>query len=95
MLVHIWYNLWAKKRLSRYGDNKKGYFDIKVSDEQMKMICNNLSQIAYNTIKKEITIDRKEKVWYSKHVKRQWIDMLGLPIPQYWKAQASELFKKV
>ena len=52
----------SKKRLSRYGDNKKGYFDIKVSDEQMKMICNNLSQIAYNTIKKDITIDRKEKV---------------------------------
>lgn len=42
----------SKKRLSRYGNNAKGYFNIKLSNEQMKKICNNLSQIAYNTIKK-------------------------------------------
>lgn len=40
----------SKKRLSRYGDDKKGYFDIKLSNEQMKKICDNLSQIAYNSI---------------------------------------------
>lgn len=39
----------SKKRLSRYGNNEKGYYDIKISNEQMKKICNNLSQIAYNT----------------------------------------------
>ena len=38
----------SKKRLSRYGDDKKGYFDIKLSNEQMKKICNNLAHIAYN-----------------------------------------------
>ena len=49
----------SKKRLSRYGDDKKGYFDIKLSNEQMKKICNNLAHIAYNTIEKEI-VDEKE-----------------------------------
>ena len=44
----------SKKRLSRYGDDKKGYFDIKLSNEQMKKICNNLAHIAYNTIENEI-----------------------------------------
>lgn len=47
----------SKKRLSRYGNDKKGYYDIKLSNEQMKRICNNLSQIAYNSIEKEIDID--------------------------------------
>jgi mRNA interferase MazF len=44
----------SKKRLSRYGDNKNGYYDIRLSNEQMKKICNNLSQIAYNSLEKEI-----------------------------------------
>ena len=38
----------SKKRLSRYGDSKKGYYDIKITDEQMKKICDNLSRITYN-----------------------------------------------
>ena len=42
----------SKKRLSRYGNTKKGYYDIKLSNEQMKRVCNNLSQIAYNSIEK-------------------------------------------
>lgn len=42
----------SKKRLSRYGDSEKGYFNIKISDEQMMNICNKLSQIAYNTVEK-------------------------------------------
>lgn len=42
----------SKKRLSRYGNADKGYYDIKISDEQMELICNNLSQIAYNTVEK-------------------------------------------
>ena len=40
----------SKKRLSRYGDDTKGYFDIKISDEQMQKICENLSKITYNNI---------------------------------------------
>lgn len=44
----------SKKRLSRYGDDKKGYFDIKLSNKQMKKICNNLAHIVYNTVEKEI-----------------------------------------
>lgn len=51
----------SKKRLSRYGNDKNGYFDIKISNEQMKKICDNLSEIAYNTVNKEITLDRKVK----------------------------------
>ena len=38
----------SKKRLSRYGDSKKGYYDIKITHEQMKKICDNLSRITYN-----------------------------------------------
>lgn len=49
----------SKKRLSRYGDDKKGYFDIKLSNEQMKKVCNNLSQIAYNSVEK-IFLDTQE-----------------------------------
>lgn len=42
----------SKKRLSRYGNKENGYYDIKISNEQMKKICNNLSQIAYNIVDK-------------------------------------------
>lgn len=44
----------SKKRLSRYGDNKQGYFNIKLSDQQMKKICDNIAQIAYNNTKNNI-----------------------------------------
>lgn len=47
----------SKKRLSRYGDEKKGYFDIKISNEQMTKICDNLSHIAYNTLEKGECVD--------------------------------------
>lgn len=47
----------SKKRLSRYGNQEKGFYDIKLTNEQMKRICNNLSQIAYNSIEKENNID--------------------------------------
>jgi uncharacterized protein YifN (PemK superfamily) len=43
----------SKKRLSRYGDSTIGYYDIRLSDEQMKKIATNLSQIAYNTLDME------------------------------------------
>lgn len=46
----------SKKRLSRYGNEEKGYFDIQLSNEQMKRICNNLAQIAYNSVEKEIQL---------------------------------------
>lgn len=49
----------SKKRLSRYRDNQKGYFDIKLSNNQMRKICNNLSQIAYNSISENI-VDTNE-----------------------------------
>ena len=44
----------SKKRLSRYGDDKQGYFNIKLSDQQMKKICDNMAQIAYNNTKNNI-----------------------------------------
>ena len=44
----------SKKRLSRYGNDETGHFDIKVSDEQMKAICNKLEDIAYNKIRNNI-----------------------------------------
>jgi len=40
----------SKKRLSRFGDNKKGYYDIKLTDSQMDKICNKICNIANNTI---------------------------------------------
>lgn len=52
----------SKKRLSRYGNDKTGYFDIKISNEQMKKICNNLSQIAYNSIETENYVDTAPKI---------------------------------
>ena len=52
----------SKKRLSRYGNTKKGYYDIKLSNEQMKRVCNNLSQIAYNSIEKENSVDTESNI---------------------------------
>lgn len=49
----------SKKRLSRYGDDEKGYFDIKLSNEQMQKVCNNLSHIVYNSVGKEESIDNQ------------------------------------
>ena len=43
----------SKKRLSRYGDGKRGYYDIKISDEQMEKICNKLVNISNNMVVKE------------------------------------------
>ena len=40
----------SKKRLDRCG--KKGkHYNIKISDEQMKAICNKINEITYNDIK--------------------------------------------
>ena len=41
----------SKKRLDRCGNKKDGYFDIKISDEQMKAICNKINEITYSTVK--------------------------------------------
>ena len=41
----------SKKRLDRCGNKQKGYFDIQISDEQMKAICNKINEITYNDIK--------------------------------------------
>ena len=49
----------SKKRLSRYGDDKQGYFDIKLSDDQMQKICINISEIAYNKVDKVLDKDLK------------------------------------
>ncbi len=46
----------SKKRLTRYGKNNGVHYDIKISDEQMKKICDKVSQITYNNIVKD-TID--------------------------------------
>lgn len=46
----------SKKRLAKYGKNKGIQYNIKISDEQMKKICDKVSQISYNSIVKE-TID--------------------------------------
>lgn len=40
----------SKKRLSRYGANKEEKINIKISDEQMKKICDKILQITYNNI---------------------------------------------
>lgn len=52
----------SKKRLSRYGNEEKGYFDIKLSNEQMKRICDNLAQIAYNSVEKENAVDIEDNL---------------------------------
>lgn len=41
----------SKKRLDRCGSKKTGYFDIKISNDQMKAICDKINKITYNTIK--------------------------------------------
>lgn len=41
----------SKKRLDRCGNKKNGYFDIKISDNQMNMICNKIDEITHNRIK--------------------------------------------
>lgn len=46
----------SKKRLTKYGKNKGVHYNIKLSDGQMKKICDKVSQITYNNIVKE-TID--------------------------------------
>ena len=52
----------SKKRLSRYGDGKRGYYDIKISDEQMEKICNKLVNISNNMVVKE-NIDIGKEIW--------------------------------
>lgn len=42
----------SKKRLSKYGDDEQGYYDIKITDEQMNTICDKLSNIITNNISK-------------------------------------------
>ena len=42
----------SKKRLDRCGNKKDGYFQIKVTDKQMKMVCDKISEITYNKITK-------------------------------------------
>lgn len=42
----------SKKRLDRCGNKNTGYFKIKISDEQMKAICDKVNEITYNNIKK-------------------------------------------
>ena len=41
----------SKKRLDRCGNKTTGYFNIKISDEQMKSICDKINKITYHTIK--------------------------------------------
>lgn len=41
----------SKKRLDRCGNKKTGYFDIKISDEQMTAICHKINEINYNKIR--------------------------------------------
>ena len=40
----------SKKRLDRCGNKRHGYFDIKISDQQMKQICDKINDIVYNHI---------------------------------------------
>lgn len=46
----------SKKRLDRCGNKKDGYFNIKISDEQMNLICKKITEITYNSVK---NIDNK------------------------------------
>lgn len=41
----------SKKRLDRCGNKRDGYFEIKISDKQMSMICNKIIEITNNSIK--------------------------------------------
>lgn len=47
----------SKKRLMKYGKNKGTHYKIKITDEQMKKICDKVSEITYNNITK-ISIDK-------------------------------------
>ena len=47
----------SKKRLTKYGKNKGTHYKIKITDEQMKKICDKVSEITYNNITK-ISIDK-------------------------------------
>ncbi|MBR4061589.1 MAG: type II toxin-antitoxin system PemK/MazF family toxin [Clostridia bacterium] len=47
----------SKKRLTKYGKNKGVHYKIKITDEQMKKICDKVSEITYNNITK-ISIDK-------------------------------------
>lgn len=38
----------SKKRLARYGQNKGDKFNIKITNKQMKKICDKIYQITYN-----------------------------------------------
>ena len=40
----------SKKRLSRFGSKENGYYDLKLDDTQMKLICDKLNEITYNKI---------------------------------------------
>lgn len=40
----------SKKRLDRCGNKETGYFNIRISDEQMAAICNKINNITYNTL---------------------------------------------
>lgn len=41
----------SKKRLSRCGNKKDGYFKIRITDKQMLEICNKINEITYNSVK--------------------------------------------
>lgn len=41
----------SKKRLDRCGTKTEGYFDIKITDEQMTSVCNKIIEIAENKVK--------------------------------------------
>ena len=47
----------SKKRLTKYGKSKGTHYKIKITDEQMKKICDKVSEITYNNITK-ISIDK-------------------------------------
>ena len=40
----------SKKLLYRCGNKETGYFNIRISDEQMAAICNKINNITYNTL---------------------------------------------
>lgn len=40
----------SKKRLDRYGNKKDGYFELVITNDQMKLISDKISDIAYNKI---------------------------------------------
>lgn len=41
----------SKKRLDRCGNKQDGYFDLRVSDEQMERVCTKIQKITYNNVK--------------------------------------------